>query len=259
MRIAILAVTVLSIILVTVLLNQYEGLIRQVAKHPSFTFSSTEALQIKPSKTDSIRFENSSVPVYHFGSENLTKKMIVLPGLGFYLDDWFSLCETISKSGTHVMTFPMEFSNTSREYSWGVTDRAVLSMMLDSLKSTDSLTITAFDFGTLSLDKLTVRPSVKINFINPRLTRSELLTQLADLSFGFSLTSPIKNIMNEFSSRMKITDSISFQINPDSRFFFNPNITIAEEFLNSEHTNLSDNWEYGKINVNETANAILKR
>ena len=259
MRIAILVVTVLSIILVTVLFNQYEGLIRQVAKHPSFTFSSTETLNIKPSKTDTLFLKDSVIPVYHFGSDSLTTKMILLPGLGFYLDDWFSLCEKLSTNGIHVITFPMEFSNTHHDYSWGVADRTVLTMMLDSLQNTDSLTITAFDFGTLSLDNLSVRPSTKINLINPRLTRSEFLSQLADLSFGFSLTAPIKNIMDEFSSRMMFQDTISFQISQKTHFFFNPNIIIAEKFLNSNRTVFSDNWEYGKINVNETAEAILKR
>lgn len=259
MRIAILIVTLLSIVLIAVLFNQYEGLIRQVAKHPSFTFGQIEQVSIKPTFTDSVFTDGYKLPVYHFGSDDLTKKMIVLPGLGFYLDDWFSVCESFRNEGYHVITFPMEFSNTSKEYTWGVTDGKLLAILLDSLKLHENVTITAFDFAVLALDKLTVRPETQINFINPRSTRSDYLSQLADLSFGFSLSNAVSNIVSDLSARMTVTDSLSIKIDSNDRFFFNPNITVSPEFLKFNHKNFSENWEYGKINHEEIVSVILKK
>lgn len=259
MRLATIIVSLLAVVLLTVLYFQYEGLLRQVAKHPSFSFSNIEHVSIKPTAIDSIKIEATAIPIYHFGDTSLTHIQIVLPGLGFYLDDWFLLCDSLSKTKAHVITFPMEFSFPSRTYSWGVFDQTVLERLLDKMAINDSITLTIFDLSVTVLDHFTPKRQIHYNLVNPRITRSTYLQHLSDLSFGFSFEKPIKHIINDLSTDFAMSDTITFTSKSQFYFYFNPNITIDAEFLNLQRTNLTTDWEYGKLDVADIVSHLTKK
>lgn len=260
MRFAIFIVSFLAIALIGILFYQYDQLAFQIAQSPSFKIGNPEQMPVQPTKISKMKSDSLDFSLYEFYADSLSKPLILIPGIGFYMSDWFKLSKQFADSGYHVFTFPLEFSESNQlNYSWGKCDKKNLELLVDSVVKSENYLLIAFDFGTISLDRFQPDKNAEIILINPKNLRSEYVGMLVDLSFGFSIDSKNKSVWKEIGKKNSLGDSIFFDLSKISHAYFNPNITISDVFLTVSHSNLNSNWEYGKINFDDLNLVKLKK
>ncbi len=252
MRFAIFIVSFLAIALIGILFYQYDQLAFQIAQSPSFKIGNPEQMPVQPTRISKIKSDSLNFSLYEFYADSLSKPLILIPGIGFYMSDWFKLSKQYADSGYHVYTFPLEFSESNQlNYSWGKQDKKNLELLIDSVVKSENYTIIAFDFGAISLDHFQSKRSAEIILVNPKYLRSDYVGMLVDLSFGFSINSKNKSVWEKIGKINSLNDSIIYDFPKISHTYFNPNIAISNVFLTVPHTNLNSNWEYGKISFDD--------
>lgn len=252
MKTAIAIVSILAFILIGMLFYQYDQLAFQISQSPSFRIGNPDQMPVKPSKISLVKNDSVQFSLFEFTSDSGSKPIVILPGIGLYMSDWFAFSKQIADSGFHVFTLPLEFSETNQiRYSWGKQDAKNLQYLIDSLIHESSVKIIAFDFGSIALDQFKTGKNVSYILINPKSNRSGYVGLLVDLSFGFSIDSKNKKVWEKISELNQIPDQIKIDGSKISHVYFNPNIAISEPYLHISHSNLISNWEYGTFNSNE--------
>jgi len=260
MRFAIFIVSFLAVALIGILFYQYDQLAFQIAQSPSFRIGNPEEMPVQPTKKSAIKSDSLSFSLFEFYSDSLSKPLILVPGIGFYMSDWFAYSKQLADLGYHVYTFPLEFSESNQlNYSWGKRDRKNLEFVIDSVIKSENFTLIAFDFGAISLDHFRSFKNAEIILVNPKYMRSDYVGMLVDLSFGFSIDSKNKSVWKDISRINTLNDTIDFDFQKITHAYFNPNIAISSVFLTVPHTNLNSNWEYGKFNFDDLKSIDLKK